>query len=59
MIHGAHFKEGLTQVQLAEASGIPRWHISEIENNRRIIGKDGHAVGRGSQGGLSGVSVGR
>lgn len=40
MLRGARFKEDLTQVQLAEASGIPRRHISEMENNRRSIGKE-------------------
>ena len=40
MLRGARFREDLTQVQLAEASGIPRRHISEMENNRRSIGKE-------------------
>ena len=40
MLRGARFKEGMTQVQLAQAAGIPRRHISEMENNRRSIGKD-------------------
>jgi len=39
MLRGARFKEDMTQVQLAEASGIPRRHISDMENNRRPIGK--------------------
>lgn len=30
----------MTQEQLAEASGIARRHISEMENNRRAIGKE-------------------
>lgn len=36
---GARYREGLTQVQLSEQSGIPRRHISEMENNKRPIGK--------------------
>ncbi len=38
-LSGARHREGLTQVELAERSGIPRRHISEMENNRRPIGK--------------------
>lgn len=40
ILRGARFKEGMTQLQLAEASGIPRRHISEMEHNRRSIGKE-------------------
>jgi len=36
---GARYREGLTQVALAEATGIPRRHISEMENGKRPIGK--------------------
>lgn len=36
---GARYREELTQVQLAERAGIPRRHISEMENNKRPIGK--------------------
>lgn len=39
MLRGARFKEDMTQVRLAEVSGIPRRHISDMENNRRPIGK--------------------
>lgn len=39
MLKGARYREDMTQVQLAEASGIPRRHISEMENNKRPIGK--------------------
>ena len=39
MLRGARFKEDMTQVQLTAASGIPRRHISDMENNRRPIGK--------------------
>ena len=38
-LSGARYREGLTQVELAERSGIPRRHISEMENNKRPIGK--------------------
>ncbi len=37
---GARYKEDMTQEQLAKASGIPRRHISEMENNKRTIGKE-------------------
>jgi len=39
MLIGARGKENLTQVQLAELTGIPRRHISDMENGRRTIGK--------------------
>jgi len=39
MLAGARFREGLTQAKLAERTGIPRRHISEMENGRRPIGK--------------------
>ena len=29
----------MTQEQLAKATGIPRRHLSEMENNKRPIGK--------------------
>jgi DNA-binding XRE family transcriptional regulator len=35
---GARYKEALTQRQLAQATGIPQRHISEMENNKRVIG---------------------
>ena len=38
-VAGARYREGMTQEQLAAATGIPRRHISEMENNRRPIGK--------------------
>jgi len=37
---GARHREGLTQRQLAEQSGIPQRHISEMENGKRTIGKE-------------------
>lgn len=36
---GARYREGLTQAQLAERCGIPRRHISEMENSKRPIGR--------------------
>ena len=36
---GFRHREGMTQVELAERSGIPRRHISEMENGKRPIGK--------------------
>ena len=40
LVSGYRHREGLTQIQLAELSGIPQRHISEIERGKRIIGKD-------------------
>ena len=40
LISGYRHREGLTQMQLAEATGIPQRHISEIERGKRIIGKE-------------------
>lgn len=39
MLRGARYREDMTQEQLAKATGIPRRHISEMENNKRPIGK--------------------
>jgi ribosome-binding protein aMBF1 (putative translation factor) len=39
-LRGARRREGLTQRQLAEATGIPQRHISEMESGRRSIGKE-------------------
>jgi len=36
---GFRHREGMTQMELAERSDIPRRHISEMENGRRPIGK--------------------
>lgn len=38
-MRGCRTREGLTQVQLAEKTGIPARHISEMENGKRPIGK--------------------
>jgi hypothetical protein len=37
---GARYREGLTQKQLSEITGIPQRHISEMENGKRPIGKE-------------------
>jgi plasmid maintenance system antidote protein VapI len=37
---GARGKEGITQKQLSELTGIPQRHISEMENGKRTIGKE-------------------
>lgn len=38
-IVGYRRRECLTQKELSQATGIPQPHISEMENNRRPIGK--------------------
>lgn len=38
-LRGARGKEGLTQEQLARMTGIHQRHISEMENQKRPIGK--------------------
>ncbi len=37
---GYRTREGLTQRELAELTGIPQRHISEMENGKRPIGKE-------------------
>jgi len=39
-LSGARYRECMTQEQLAKATGIPRRHISEMENNKRTIDKE-------------------
>jgi len=39
VIQGLRYLEELTQVELAEKTGISRRHISEMENGKRPIGK--------------------
>lgn len=39
-IRGGRGKEGLTQKQLAALTGIAQHHISEMENGKRVIGKE-------------------
>ncbi len=36
---GARYREDLPQRALAELTGIPRRHISEMENGKRPVGK--------------------
>ncbi len=38
-LSGARHREGQTQKQLAEKTGVPQRHISEMENGKRPIGK--------------------
>ena len=37
---GVRYREGLTQIQLSEMTGIPQRHISEMENGKRPIGEE-------------------
>lgn len=39
-LRGFRYREDLTQAQLAELTGIPQRHISEMENGKRSIGKE-------------------
>jgi plasmid maintenance system antidote protein VapI len=39
-LRGARYKENLTQEKLANLVGIRQIHISEMEHNKRTIGKD-------------------
>lgn len=39
-IRAYRHRENLTQRQLAELTGIPQRHISEMENGKRSIGKE-------------------
>jgi len=39
-LRGARQKESLTQKELAELIGISQHHISEMENDKRSIGKE-------------------
>ena len=39
MLIGARGKENITQIKLSELTGIPRRHISDMENGRRTIGR--------------------
>ncbi len=38
-LRGGRTKEGLTQKELSERTGIPRSHLSAMENGKRPIGK--------------------
>lgn len=37
MLKGLRLREGMTQLQLAKAIGVPQSHISEYEKNKRTI----------------------
>lgn len=39
-LRGARHREGVTQRQLAELTGIPQRHISEMESGKRQIGRE-------------------
>ncbi|MDP3478153.1 MAG: helix-turn-helix domain-containing protein [Desulfoprunum sp.] len=39
-IRAYRYRENLTQRQVAELTGIPQRHISEMENGKRVIGKE-------------------
>ena len=39
-LRGARYREGLTQQQLSDMTGLPKRHISEMENGKRPIGKN-------------------
>ncbi len=39
MLRAARSKEDVTQNQLAQRTGIPQRHISEMEHGKRTIGK--------------------
>jgi ribosome-binding protein aMBF1 (putative translation factor) len=40
MLRAARSKEALSQIQLAQLTGIPQRHISEMEHGKRSIGKE-------------------
>lgn len=37
---GFRYREGLTQTQLSQMTGIPQRHLSEMENGKRPVGKE-------------------
>lgn len=39
VLKGARLREGLTQKQLSETTGIPQRHISEMETGNRQVGR--------------------
>lgn len=39
-LRGLRTRENMSQVKLAELTGIPQRHISEMENGKRSIGKE-------------------
>ena len=40
MLRAARTKEDMTQIQLADLTGIPQRHLSEMEQGKRSIGKE-------------------
>jgi len=40
LLSGFRHREGITQEKLSHLTGIPRRHISEMENDKRPIGKE-------------------
>ena len=40
LLSGYRLREGLTQIRLAESTGIPQRHISEMERGKRIVGRE-------------------
>jgi len=40
MLRAARSKEDLSQIQLAQLTGIPQRHLSEMEHGKRAIGKE-------------------
>ena len=40
MLRAARTKEALSQIQLAALTGIPQRHLSEMEQGKRVIGKE-------------------
>ncbi len=39
-IRAYRYREDLTQRELAQLTGIPQRHLSEMENGKRVIGKE-------------------
>jgi len=40
ILRGARSKSAITQTRLSELSGIPQRHISDMEQGKRVIGKE-------------------
>ncbi|MEN9654496.1 MAG: hypothetical protein RL235_608 [Chlamydiota bacterium] len=40
MLRGCRYKSGMTQLMLAKKMRVSLRHISEIENGKRVVGKD-------------------
>ena len=39
MLSGVRYREGMTQEELAKKTGIPRQHISEMENGKGLLAR--------------------